>query len=80
MTPEDLWRGIDILAAANGFSPSGLARYAGLNPTTFNKNKRGLGTRHPRWIRLETLFKILAATDTSLEQFSRMMRRTSTRK
>ncbi len=34
LTHKDVWRGIDQLAARNGFSASGLARRAGLDPTT----------------------------------------------
>ena len=36
----DIWRAIDRLAAQHGLSASGLARRAGLDPTTFNKSKR----------------------------------------
>jgi len=36
----DVWRAIDPLAAKNGLSASGLARRAGLDPTSFNKSKR----------------------------------------
>ena len=41
LTHPQIWRAIDALAARNGMSPSGLARLAGLDPTTFNKSKRG---------------------------------------
>ena len=37
---EDLWRALDTLAAENGMTPSGLARAAGLDATTFNRSKR----------------------------------------
>jgi phage repressor protein C with HTH and peptisase S24 domain len=37
---DDIWRAIDTLASRNGLTASGLARKAGLDPTTFNKSKR----------------------------------------
>ena len=39
-THTQIWAGIDRLAASFGFSASGLARQAGLDPTSFNKSKR----------------------------------------
>ena len=38
----DVWRAIDRMAEKYGMSASGLARRAGLDPTTFNKSKRNL--------------------------------------
>ena len=63
-----IWRAIDGLAARHGLSPSGLARQAGLDPTTFNKSKRGTGGKL-RWPSTESLSKILAATGSSLNEF-----------
>ena len=40
MKHEDVWRAIDALAQEHGLSASGLAKRAGLDPTTFNKSKR----------------------------------------
>ena len=40
LSHADIWRAIDRLAADSGTSPSGLARRAGLDPTTFNRSKR----------------------------------------
>ena len=37
LTHAQIWRGIDRLAQRAGLSPSGLARQAGLDPTTFNQ-------------------------------------------
>lgn len=73
MKQEDIWRGIDRLAAQKGLSPSGLAKRAGLNLSTFNKNKRGLVNGQPRWIRMETLNKVLVATNTSISEFCQLM-------
>ncbi|MBD5400460.1 helix-turn-helix domain-containing protein [bacterium] len=68
MTPEELWRGIDRLAAKNGLSASGLAVRAGLDASVFNQSKR-VNNGRPHWITLETLSKILKVTNTSLVDF-----------
>ena len=64
----DIWTAIDRLAEAHNLSASGLARRAGLDPTTFNKSKRFSATR-PRWPSTESLSKILEVTGTSLAEF-----------
>ena len=63
-----IWRAIDGLAARHRMSPSGLAKLAGLDPTTFNKSKRGAGGKL-RWPSTESLSKVLAATGSSLDEF-----------
>jgi phage repressor protein C with HTH and peptisase S24 domain len=65
----DVWRAIDRLAQEHGLSPSGLARKAGLDPTTFNKSKRITREGRPRWPSTESISKILAATESTLAQF-----------
>lgn len=65
----DIWQAIDRLAAEHGFSPSGLARRAGLDPTTFNKSKRLARDGRPRWPSTESLAKILEAVGTSPASF-----------
>jgi len=50
-------------------SPSGLARLAGLDPTTFNKSKRGSANGKLRWPSTESLAKVLSAAGASLEDF-----------
>jgi phage repressor protein C with HTH and peptisase S24 domain len=50
-------------------SPSGLARRAGLDPTTFNKSKRITKDGKLRWPSTESVAKILAATGASLAEF-----------
>ena len=40
LTHAQVWSAIDRLAARAGLSASGLAKRAGLDPTTFNKSKR----------------------------------------
>lgn len=69
LTHPQIWRAIDALAARNGMSPSGLAKIAGLDPTTFNKSKRGTASGKLRWPSTESLAKVLAATGASLEDF-----------
>ena len=39
-THAQIWQGLDRLAEVKGYSPSGLAKKAGLDPTSFNKSKR----------------------------------------
>jgi phage repressor protein C with HTH and peptisase S24 domain len=68
LTHAQIWRAIDALAAKHGLSPSGLARRAGLDPTSFNKSKRG-GAGKLRWPSTESIAKILAATGATLHEF-----------
>jgi phage repressor protein C with HTH and peptisase S24 domain len=65
----DVWRAIDRLATEHRLSPSGLARKAGLDPTTFNRSKRVTREGRPRWPSTESISKILAATDATLAEF-----------
>ena len=73
LTHMQVWRGVDRLAARAGMTPSGLAKAAGLDPTTFNPSKRtsDRGTR-PRWPSTESLAKALEATRVSFEDFAAM--------
>lgn len=64
-----IWAAIDGLAARYGLSASGLARRAGLDPTTFNPSKRTGRDGRPRWPSTESVAKILAATGSSFEDF-----------
>ncbi|MES2255123.1 MAG: helix-turn-helix transcriptional regulator [Pseudomonadota bacterium] len=69
VTHLQIWRALDALAVRHGTSPSGLAKLAGLDPTTFNKSKRGTANGKLRWPSTESLAKVLAATGASLEEF-----------
>lgn len=73
LTHADIWRGIDRLAERHGLSPSGLARKAGLDPTTFNKSKRATREGKQRWPSTESLAKILEATNTSMAEFVQLI-------
>ncbi len=68
-THEEIWAAIDELAKENNYSTSGLARKAGLDPTTFNKSKRFTKDGKPRWPSTESISKILFATDTQIVEF-----------
>lgn len=67
-----LWKALDALAQREGTSPSGLARRAGLDATSFNRSKRfGPGEPpRPRWPSTESLMQVLAATGISLGAFA----------
>lgn len=68
-THSDIWRGIDRLASNFGYSPSGLAKKAGLDPTSFNKSKRASSDGKPRWPSTESLSKVLAVTGSTMSDF-----------
>lgn len=71
LTHSQIWRGIDRLAQRAGLSPSGLARQAGLDPTTFNPSKRmsADGTK-PRWPSTESVAKAMQAVRVNFEDFA----------
>jgi phage repressor protein C with HTH and peptisase S24 domain len=69
LTHAQVWSAIDRLAARAGLSASGLARRAGLDPTTFNKSKRMTAEGRARWPSTESIAKALAATGTPLDVF-----------
>jgi phage repressor protein C with HTH and peptisase S24 domain len=70
---EDIWRALDTLAAENGLSPSGLAKRAGLDPTSFNPSKRRMRDGRSRWPSTESIAKVLEATGASLEEFTALV-------
>jgi phage repressor protein C with HTH and peptisase S24 domain len=69
LTHAQIWMAIDRLAARSKLSASGLAKRAGLDPTTFNKSKRITPGGRARWPSTESIAKSLAATGATLEQF-----------
>jgi phage repressor protein C with HTH and peptisase S24 domain len=69
LTHKAIWQGIDLLAERNRLSASGLAKRAGLDPTTFNKSKRITKQGKSRWPSTESVSKILEATSTSMAEF-----------
>lgn len=70
---DKIWRAIEKLAEINGYSASGLARRAGLDPTTFNKSKRTSPDGKLRWPSTESISRILDATGTELPAFVALM-------
>lgn len=70
---SQIWRAIDRLAQTKGLSPSGLARRAGLDSTTFNRSKRTTREGKPRWPSTESIAKILQATNTSFAEFTALV-------
>jgi phage repressor protein C with HTH and peptisase S24 domain len=73
LTHEQIWSALDRLAARAQLSPSGLARRAGLDPTTFNKSKRVTADGRARWPSTESVAKALAAADASIDTFVELM-------
>jgi len=49
LTHWQIWTAVEALASKNNLSPSGMAKKAGLDPTTFNKSKRLTKSGKPRW-------------------------------
>ncbi len=80
LTHLQIWRALDALAARHNMSPSGLAKLAGLDPTTFNKSKRGAATGKLRWPSTESIAKVLGATGASLEDFVALVTESPTRR
>ena len=70
----DIWAAIDRLAKENGLTASGLARRAGLDPTTFNRSKRMTREGKQRWPSTESIAKILDATGANLGHFVGLVR------
>jgi phage repressor protein C with HTH and peptisase S24 domain len=73
LTHNQIWTAIDRLAAHAGLSASGLAKRAGLDPTTFNKSKRITPDGRPRWPSTESVAKSLAATRTTVDDFVKLI-------
>ena len=69
LTHAQIWTALDRLAARAGLTASGLAKRAGLDPTTFNKSKRLTPDGHMRWPSTESVAKALSATGISFETF-----------
>ena len=69
LTHKQIWSAIDALAARHSLSASGLAKIAGLDPTTFNKSKRETPDGKLRWPSTESVAKVLQATGATLEEF-----------
>lgn len=73
LSHDQIWGALDRLAAHAGLSPSGLAKRAGLDPTTFNKSKRVTSDGRERWPSTESIAKALAAAGSSLDTFVKLI-------
>jgi phage repressor protein C with HTH and peptisase S24 domain len=69
LTHPQVWGAIDRLAARYGFSASGLAKKAGLDPTSFNRSKRITPEGRSRWPSTESIAKVLQATGATIDEF-----------
>ena len=73
LTHTQIWAGIDRMAQRCAMSPSGLAKLAGLDPTTFNKSKRfNADMGKERWPSTESISKALDAVGMSFEEFAQL--------
>jgi phage repressor protein C with HTH and peptisase S24 domain len=68
-----IWRAIDALAERHGLTASGLARAAGLDPTTFNRSKRAAADGKARWPSTESLSRALDAVGASFDEFAALL-------
>lgn len=73
LTHDQIWVALDRLAARAGLSPSGLAKRAGLDPTTFNRSKRVTSDGRERWPSTESIAKALAAAGSSIDTFVKLI-------
>ena len=69
LSHDQIWKAIDRLASSLGYSPSGLAKQAGLDATSFNKSKRLGPDGKPRWPSTESISRILNATGATMSEF-----------
>ena len=73
LTHDQIWGALDRLAERSGLSASGLAKSAGLDPTTFNKSKRITVDGRPRWPSTESVAKALKATNVPIDTFVQLI-------
>ncbi len=73
MQHQALWRAIDALAASRGLTASGLARIAGLDPTTFNRSKRVSADGKLRWPSTESIARALDCVGASFDEFAALL-------
>ncbi len=66
---NEIWLGLENLAASKGLSLSAMAHKAGLDPTSFNKSKRIGSDGRKRWPSTESMNKVLKATNTTVFEF-----------
>ena len=52
---QAVWTALETIAQKSGLSTSGLAKTAGLDPTSFNRSKRHSPEGRPRWPSTESV-------------------------
>jgi phage repressor protein C with HTH and peptisase S24 domain len=72
-THKQVWAAIDTIADRYGFSASGLAKRAGLDPTSFNPSKRLGPDNRPRWPTMESINRVLDASGATVEEFTDLL-------
>ena len=73
LTHNQIWTALDRLAARAKLSPSGLAKRAGLDATTFNKSKRVTPDGRARWPSTESVAKALQAAGVTFDSFVQLI-------
>ncbi|CAN5193058.1 helix-turn-helix transcriptional regulator [soil metagenome] len=73
LSHDQIWGALDRMAERAGLSPSGLAKKAGLDATTFNKSKRITNDGRERWPSTESVSKALAAANVSIDRFVQLI-------
>lgn len=75
LSHHQIWTALDRLAERFDMSVSGLAKLAGLDPTSFNRSKRVSpdAEARPRWPSTESLAKVLEATGVSFGEFAALV-------
>jgi len=79
LSHSDIWKALDRLAEKAGTSASGLARDAGLDPTSFNRSKRQSRDGKNRWPSTESVSKVLTVVGVSFEDFAALANGSSVR-
>lgn len=77
LSHDRIWAAIDDVAKRYNLTSSGLARRAGLDPTTFNPSKRTGPDGRERWPSTESVSKILKATGMSIAEFMGLLDRSA---
>jgi len=77
LSHDHIWAAIDDVAKRYDLTTSGLARRAGLDPTTFNPSKRTGPDGRERWPSTESVSKILRATGMSIAEFMGLLDRST---
>ena len=69
----ELWESIEKFAESKNLSCSALAKLSGLDKTTFNKSKRITSAGKEHWPSTYSIYKILRATNTTLQDFIKFL-------